>query len=692
MAEERAAGAIGLLVDQAWEAYAEGRYQQGIAAAAQAVEGAVQLDDPVLLVRALCAEACGLIIVGDSAAALARYTRVMGLAEDPAARSRLDHPSAAEPVASAFWGWAQSARYVTGIPLRELFRVLDAGERWLSATGHRDWRASILTERAMIHDRLGEMDAAVATAEEALAVKVQYPKAAGYGLNGIRYGYADILRNAGRAAEAAPHYQAILADPDAIPWERYVAHKGLASCALDAGEVATARREAHTAVLLAEPLGHEALCGSHGVLAEACRRNGDLDAAWQAATRHLEAARQIGGHYRQYYAARGAADIALDRSDLASARNLLSELDEHAEALDATAGTTAYTSETARRHQLLASALAGHHKSHQEAITNLTRAIDLDPDYSWAIAERGETYRLMGRHEEALADFTRAIDLDPSNAEIVARRGETYRLMGRHEEALADFTRAIDLDPDYSWAIASRGLAYQTMERYDEALADFTRAIDLDPSNAEIVARRGETYRLIERYEDALADLNRAIELDPDYSWAIASRGETYRLMGQYDQALADLNRAIELNPDYEWALASRGRTYRLKGQYDQALADLNRVIELDPSDDWSHYLRSLVCLGLGNMRQAVSDLQVAIELARKAVQVARTPSIDAYNLALYWAASGEFVRAREQFVSALRDCPIQWWVLAAIHDLRELTDTPGCDAGAICGLIEFLQ
>jgi tetratricopeptide (TPR) repeat protein len=30
------------------------------------------------------------------------------------------------------------------------------------------------------------------------------------------------------------------------------------------------------------------------------------------------------------------------------------------------------------------------------------------------MAERGETFRLMGRYDEALADYTRAIELDPA--------------------------------------------------------------------------------------------------------------------------------------------------------------------------------------------------------------------------------------------------------------------------------------
>jgi len=173
-------------------------------------------------------------------------------------------------------------------------------------------------------------------------------------LNGIRYQLGDILREAGRAAEAALLYQAILDAPDAIPWDQRVAHQGLARCALAAGDRGTARQEARAAVLLAESLGDVALCTSLNVLAEACRADGDLAAAWQAAARYLAVAGRIGGHVRPYHAARMAADVALDRADLAEARRLVEELAEHAAALDADTGGAVYADAAARRRQRLA--------------------------------------------------------------------------------------------------------------------------------------------------------------------------------------------------------------------------------------------------------------------------------------------------------------------------------------------------
>ncbi len=46
----------------------------------------------------------------------------------------------------------------------------------------------------------------------------------------------------------------------------------------------------------------------------------------------------------------------------------------------------------------------------EDALADLSRAIELDDKYAWAIAIRGVTYRQMGKFEDALADLSRAID------------------------------------------------------------------------------------------------------------------------------------------------------------------------------------------------------------------------------------------------------------------------------------------
>ena len=333
MSGDPASRAAALLVDEAWDAYREGRYPRALDAAQRGVEAAELTGDLVALVRALRAEGSVLQIQGDHAAALVRFTRILALAEDRATAGKLNDNRAAWAVADAYASWVDSARVLTTIPVRDLFGVLDAGEQFLTVTGHRDWRADLVLARAFVHRSLDELGTAIDLAREALALKLAHRETPSWMLGSYQFNLGDMLCEAGRSGEAQPYYQAILA-----------------SCALAAGDSETALVQARTATELAEPLGDNALCTSLHVLTRACRARGDLEAAWQSATRHLEAANRVGSQFRRYYATRLAVDVALDRSDLDAARPLLAELDGLAAAMDTATGLRRCADETTARH------------------------------------------------------------------------------------------------------------------------------------------------------------------------------------------------------------------------------------------------------------------------------------------------------------------------------------------------------
>jgi len=83
----------------------------------------------------------------------------------------------------------------------------------------------------------------------------------------------------------------------------------------------------------------------------------------------------------------------------------------------------------------------------------------------------------MEQYEAALNDFNRAIELNPNLAWALAERGETYRLMKQYEAALNDFNRAIELDPKYTWAFNQRNLTYLQMMRFVPAVIGYIKLI-----------------------------------------------------------------------------------------------------------------------------------------------------------------------------------------------------------------------
>jgi tetratricopeptide (TPR) repeat protein len=93
-------------------------------------------------------------------------------------------------------------------------------------------------------------------------------------------------------------------------------------------------------------------------------------------------------------------------------------------------------------------------RRYDEALRDSNQALELEPNNAFALARRGDTYRMLGRYDEALRDFNQALEQEPTNAPALRTRGDTYRMLGRYKEALRDFNQALELEPNNAFASA----------------------------------------------------------------------------------------------------------------------------------------------------------------------------------------------------------------------------------------------
>ncbi len=59
---------------------------------------------------------------------------------------------------------------------------------------------------------------------------------------------------------------------------------------------------------------------------------------------------------------------------------------------------------------------------------------------------RGAVYWEKGQYDRAISDFTKAIEIDTRYAKAYNNRGIVYRLQGQYDRAISDFTRAIEIN------------------------------------------------------------------------------------------------------------------------------------------------------------------------------------------------------------------------------------------------------
>lgn len=72
------------------------------------------------------------------------------------------------------------------------------------------------------------------------------------------------------------------------------------------------------------------------------------------------------------------------------------------------------------------------------------QAINLNPNYAEAYANRGIVYGNINNIEAALADFSKAIELHPENISNYYYRALAYASLGQTELAIADFRKVLN--------------------------------------------------------------------------------------------------------------------------------------------------------------------------------------------------------------------------------------------------------
>lgn len=99
----------------------------------------------------------------------------------------------------------------------------------------------------------------------------------------------------------------------------------------------------------------------------------------------------------------------------------------------------------------------GNREEHRAAVGNYTRAIILDPAYTYCHFSRGVLrWRELGEFEAAIEDLSRVIELDPAWPEAFFNRALAYKMNLQYEDAIADLQRYLAEGSDPFWLDSAR--------------------------------------------------------------------------------------------------------------------------------------------------------------------------------------------------------------------------------------------
>jgi len=249
------------------------------------------------------------------------------------------------------------------------------------------------------------------------------------------------------------------------------------------------------------------------------------------------------------------------------------------------------------------------------AISDYTKAIELDPNFVAAWLNRGRALHAIGDSKAALIDYNRAIELAPQVPQSWINRGTLRYEAGNFEGAASDFDQAILLQPRSVDAWFNRGNARARLGDQAGAFSDYSQAIELRPNAPQFWINRGNCRERLGDTEGTMKDYEQAISVDPQFAIAWNARGFLKFLQGNTDEALRDFSQAITLDPSLLSAWCHRARLRINIGDGEGALADLDQAFELAPNDFQVWYSRALVHRGMKNFDAAMEDFSQCIKI-----------------------------------------------------------------------------
>jgi TolB-like protein len=275
----------------------------------------------------------------------------------------------------------------------------------------------------------------------------------------------------------------------------------------------------------------------------------------------------------------------------------------------------------------------------RKAISYYDQAIQLDPNYALAYAERGEAWASMG--------------------DLIGERSTAY------PKARSDAEKAVAIAPDLAEARAALGwIRFLAEWRFAEGLAELKRAKELSPANPTANDLLARIIVYLGRFADAERQAREAVELDPLSTVTQNNLARVLFYAGKLDEADAAARKGAELQPAGAGSHRFQVLIAAQRGDGDTAL----REAQLEPDPGFRRFELAVAHYVRGD--RAAAD-------AALADLIANAQTGFAYQIAEVYALRGEKDNAFEWLQKAFDDRDAGMLGLLVDPLLRGLRDDP---------------
>ena len=220
-------------------------------------------------------------------------------------------------------------------------------------------------------------------------------------------------------------------------------------------------------------------------------------------------------------------------------------------------------------------------ENNAKAMEFFEKAVELDPDYTWAWVRLAWTHVTAAQtewgpyppseHLKKLFEISeKVLALDESDSDVLALLGLVYRWRGKYEQSIIEGEKSLILGPTNAQAHVLLAVSMNIVGRFDEAIELVKKAMRLHPYYpAYYLPWLGSAYRMTGRYEDALKVYDQLLDRSRtgEYpNWAPhLYLAEIYAELGKEDEARIHVEQVIKLEPGFSLENANKISTFKFK-------------------------------------------------------------------------------------------------------------------------------
>jgi tetratricopeptide (TPR) repeat protein len=222
-------------------------------------------------------------------------------------------------------------------------------------------------------------------------------------------------------------------------------------------------------------------------------------------------------------------------------------------------------------------------------LTALNSQIESNPDDHVLWHKRALLYLEIQMPYEALSDVNKALQLDPQNTAYTITLGDIYFSMGHIENCRKALISAQDNDPTNTEPILKLAELDLILKDYEKMNLYLNKVLELDNTNAQAYFMKGVALKEQGDSLNALKNLQRSTTFDPEYYKAFVEAGI---LAAELKNPIAEeyLNTALNLKPTSIEARYALAMYFQNRQMLNEAMQEYYNILALDKNNANAHF------------------------------------------------------------------------------------------------------